>query len=695
MPGERHRGDNFVAKPHRWTRDKVQLPRDEVEGRGLPAPSPRVLARYWNNYAGVKEVDGPMPTPEEAALPLVRWQREVSEAKKEVESKYLLTALLPFTPRRQKGQCGSTTVQPYSAPAWDERALQRCGTPEFAEQVVEAPTSLTVITEEGPMKVPPRFWLVVESDGRPQASEDGTEEPPPLSLLLSLRAGGGRISEESAALLRPVAEHRLHAAAAEANFQRASRATSLVALRHAARILEIMEERGLGAAEAPKAADIYASRSSRTSSRACSTPTQARVRMQRAKFLVAGLAAAATKRAESPPSSARADRNRQQDMPPIERGNRSRVMLQKGVLALEDFNDFVTRQFGNPVRAWFKLDVDENMKLGEKQFIRRALEIGFRGNIPALWRYLDSDQGGSTSLLEIDIGSTIILAGFKKFITEACNDSVQVLFNSIDDNRSGKVWKGDFAEKIPPLGYSGPAPRLFDLLDRQGLGFLVLKDFEFLGKWKPQHYLYCEPDDEGLQRFKEAVIELYGEPIFRVWRKVLDRDGSMRINWDEFRFACLRILRSPQTAVNSIPKTEVEMAGVWRAMDRDCAGFISLREFDPAAYQALGSFRIWTQKHYGSIQHLFRILDDNGNGRVSLAELSAIKKGPDGYTGNVPLVFACLDVNCERLLTDHEVKFLDSWDVWWEEYETTLRKRRHTFGRTKTAKVGQDASASR
>ena len=60
------------------------------------------------------------------------------------------------------------------------------------------------------------------------------------------------------------------------------------------------------------------------------------------------------------------------------------MYVYKGCRALAEFRDFTNRRFGNPLRTWFLLDPEANMKLGEKQFQRKCMEMGFRGNVTAI-----------------------------------------------------------------------------------------------------------------------------------------------------------------------------------------------------------------------------------------------------------------------------------------------------------------------
>merc|ERR1719247_2915253 len=106
--------------------------------------------------------------------------------------------------------------------------------------------------------------------------------------------------------------------------------------------------------------------------------------------------------------------------------------LHKGVQCLEEFHEFINRRYGNTMRVWFLLDIEENMKIGEKVFIRRVLDLGFRGNVSAMYKYVDSDRSGSISIIELDSNAAIILAGFKKFMDEHFKCDSDACFHAMD-----------------------------------------------------------------------------------------------------------------------------------------------------------------------------------------------------------------------------------------------------------------------
>jgi len=280
---------------------------------------------------------------------------------------------------------------------------------------------------------------------------------------------------------------------------------------------------------------------------------------------------------------------------------------------------------------------------------------------------MDRDRTGSVRLWEFDAHSAMVLAGFKCFVDEQCGAAYDQVFHVMDHVR-----KGEFVTKIRSLGYEGPGSLLFDLLDRRALGYLLFRDLGFLGRWRPRPYLFSKPDYEGLRYVKEGLLQVHGRPLLKVWREVLDRNNAMRVSWGEFKSA----VNSASTSATptGLPKTEKELAAVWRAIDEDCAGWISLREWDLHAFQCLTEFKRWADRIHGSAMKCFRVLDANNSGKLSEWELRRATEGPDGYTGDTEALFDCLDVGNSGKLTEDEVKFLDAWDVAAEEWAVAARR---------------------
>lgn len=360
--------------------------------------------------------------------------------------------------------------------------------------------------------------------------------------------------------------------------------------------------------------------------------------------------------------------------------------LQKGFQAWEEFVTFAFRKFGNPVRLWFVMDPDEHMKIGEMQFARACEEIGYRGGVTALWRYLDMDGSGHITLQEIDSASAVRLAKFKRFLNARFAGSVAQAMRALD-LRTERVPKAHFIAGLRKLGYNESGKKLFDSLVRSAhTSFLLVESMSFLERWNPPPYLLSDADQVGLGIVKETLGDLY-QNLLRAWLHLLDTDRTMRVSWEEWQQACRKISKKAPT-VAGLPKTEGQMAAVWRALDADCSGWIALREFDLTSFEALATLKRWVDReHCGSVSKVMRMLEKQPNSTSFTEEDSKVTSRSMGQPiGISRSAFrsclkhdvglsrehsACLtdglDIKDDRGVTDMDLKFLERWDLAWEE----------------------------
>lgn len=731
---------------HQWRRKKVLLPSEQI------LHSVRLSQRLEREAR--EEVQSRQR--EEVDLELVECPSPRFRNPKNAVAKFLTSACLPRTYAeswRRMNERPKKSLPPAVTPRldWDNACC-----------VVEASSRLSVHwNHEKVEKVPPRTWLLLEppsDEDRAIHSSDQLNDFKELvhfvtkknTCLLSTSAGGGWLEDQPGiSLLRPVPESRLHCAAAEANFQRASGGSSVLALRHAAVALELLrtrqppeknwinkpvgfvipEAKESGAVlplvplkggvlrprspeEAPPWPQFVQALEDRPDSRWAESPSDARTLSPRPTTRgtsVGSRAMSTTPRPGTGESAARsarvealvtsrvlvaercAESARQwqescykKDLDTEEEERRfphGQSVMQKGFHALMEFLDFTNRRYGNPARTWFKLDAEANMRLGKRQFERRCMDIGFRGNIPALWKYMDKRNQGVVSLLELHTVTAMELARFKLLIRERFRDNASEVFRFLDDNRSGRVNRVTFAARLQTLHYAGKSNKLFDYLDRQGLGVLTVHSLTFLDRWSLPPYMYYQPDTKGMRTVKEKLIDMHMHPLI-AWRKI-DKDGSMRISYDEFRFYLYDMLSANKAmcvATSSFPKTEPDIAAVWRAMDKECTGYIELRDWDIKSHEHLAEFKTWADRTHGSATAAFRALDTGASGqtsncKLSRKELERCTKGEDSCKAEIEFLFDGLDVNQIDYLYEADVKFLDGWDLAWEEWQAEAEKK--------------------
>merc|ERR1712028_296089 len=99
-----------------------------------------------------------------------------------------------------------------------------------------------------------------------------------------------------------------------------------------------------------------------------------------------------------------------------------------------------------------------------------------------------------------------------------------------------------------------------------------------------------------------------------------------------------------------------------------------MREFDMASFEVLREFKEWALTHHGTMSKAFHDLD-NANGKLTLNELKRGIKPEHNFEGDIEFLFDALDVNNLANLSDNEVRFLDAWDIEWEDWEVQSKHR--------------------
>jgi len=365
-------------------------------------------------------------------------------------------------------------------------------------------------------------------------------------------------------------------------------------------------------------------------------------------------------------------------LPPTREDTTKQSSLQQGFLAKIDFLDFAHRRFGTSLRLWFELDREEHMKISEMLFLRRCDEIGFRGRVHALWRYLDLEDKNTFTFEDYDNHAALLLAGFQVAAKAKFGGATRA-FLALDKNKSKRIYQSEFGEGLRAMGWEGSPSRLLDLLDRRGLGFIVESDVTFLDRWSPRLCFIAEPDFEGLERLKTALKHVFGQ-LVRAWRRLWDRKAKMRVSWDRFVRSCQsQKMRSIPLMPKGFLEQPEHVAAIWRALDPHCRGRIFLQAFDPLSHATLAEFKHWADGNYGSVtaalharmQDVQDKSDALGKARLKLAEFRKLLEVEPAYTGDVDLIFMSLDRNDTGFLSESEVRIFDSWDVEWEEAEST------------------------
>jgi hypothetical protein len=123
---------------------------------------------------------------------------------------------------------------------------------------------------------------------------------------------------------------------------------------------------------------------------------------------------------------------------------------------------------------------------------------------------------------------------------------------------------------------------------------------------------------------------------------------------------------------------------LWNLIDRDTTGNVSFVEFAPEAALDLALFKKWTMQSFGSAKDLFKALDEDHSGSITLKEFAHACNAlglPDDLKETVKTLFILLDTDGgsgKGSISQEELSFLDKWSpppYFWEAPDYTARKK--------------------
>lgn len=293
---------------------------------------------------------------------------------------------------------------------------------------------------------------------------------------------------------------------------------------------------------------------------------------------------------------------------------------------------------GSFIRGWRKiLDFDENLAVSKIELLKGCKKINYTGDAVALWRSMDVHDAGTVLLQDVDVRLALALAVFKKHSTElsgSCTAAMQQLAAKV--NRRSAKWKlVDFCDALEATNFPSfcdistrqAAAMLFEAFDLNDTAEISSQDVAFLDKFEFVPWLSSEPDYEGKRRFMHLLLSRYGS-LTVAWRRFLDRDQTNKILYKDFGNIC-RTLR-----LQNVP-------GIWRALDKELIGCLTLHDVDQDSADALRLFKEWAEEYFGTVQCAFRMLDTSRSGALSFAQFR--RALPNfGFDGDTRVLFLAL-----------------------------------------------------
>jgi len=332
-------------------------------------------------------------------------------------------------------------------------------------------------------------------------------------------------------------------------------------------------------------------------------------------------------------------------------GNMSRYsVLNKG--GLPQFHMWCASKFGNLTRLWRCLDVHSNMRIGQGQFLRGLQDLGYGGDVRELFKSLNRDQTGTLLFYHFAPEVALAVADLLQWARTNHGGLAGIGLNS-EIEKMSFLTREQFCNMCKKRGYTREESlqRTFDLIDKDGDGSVSRTEFLNLDKWEFPEWLLAKPDMQAADLFRNRILHRFHGNALLAWR-YLNRGGSMRVSWNDFRVACRKFFSA---------EDQQALPSAWRALDLDLSGWLSLREFDPDAFQKLMDFTRWTCATFGSTMAAFPKLLSNTNGQITQSEFRYTCK-PSGLGDDiVNFIFTGLDVDGTGTIEATEIRFLDQW----------------------------------
>lgn len=343
--------------------------------------------------------------------------------------------------------------------------------------------------------------------------------------------------------------------------------------------------------------------------------------------------------------------------------------------AKDKFLRHLSDQWGSSVRAWRRaLDANEKFffSMPDLKHYLRSTQQDIDSKL--LWSALDRDTDGRVTIEELSEGYALQLAKFRSWAVKnfgstsamwnlpelAGSRQVSITEHGFVSNK--KMLSASFIAAIKELGWNARAEQatlesslavIADGLDYYRCGLVTQRDLSWLDKWDPPEWLVEEPSEQAATELKRLMLQKYGS-LLRAWRLLLDTDSTNEVCWMEFVLACKAI------------RFCGNVGGAWRWFDQDAGGSISLKEFDPKTADLLTSFKVWAERWNGSVENLFKSVDADGSGTISLTELRRVCNRLQ-WEGDVRDLFDTISLAVSqdgtkmREIRLQDVVFLDNW----------------------------------
>jgi len=324
----------------------------------------------------------------------------------------------------------------------------------------------------------------------------------------------------------------------------------------------------------------------------------------------------------------------------------------KGILP--QFHSWCGAKFGSLVQCWRCLDVHNHMRIGQGQFLRGLLDLGYSGDARELFKELNRDQTGTLLFYHFAPEAALAIGELLHWARTQFGSLGDVGISRLLDKRA-HITRAQFLQFCKKKGFQNEVALhvAYDLMDKDGTEMVTKTEIGLLDHWDFPEWLTAQPDEAAAETCKEKLVAHCHDNALLAWRH-LDRHNTMRVAWHDFRQVCRKMLSAEDCQC---------LASAWRALDDDLSGWLSLREFDRATYDQLVKFVKWAEESFHGIHGAFPKLHGHKDAQISAYDFRHTCRPSGLGDAVISKIFMGLDLDGTGSVTSQEIRFLSSWKV--------------------------------
>eukprot|EP00930_Biecheleria_cincta_P039028 TRINITY_DN26838_c0_g1_i2.p1 TRINITY_DN26838_c0_g1~~TRINITY_DN26838_c0_g1_i2.p1 ORF type:complete len:745 (+),score=153.19 TRINITY_DN26838_c0_g1_i2:148-2382(+) len=325
---------------------------------------------------------------------------------------------------------------------------------------------------------------------------------------------------------------------------------------------------------------------------------------------------------------------------PVEDDELRKLRMEKARLELWEF---LQASCGSTLRAWLNVfDVDNDQRINKLEFDEGMRKLGYTAKIQQLFADLDDDGSGELTMQEIDPVQASVWTQFRSFCTEhfksvegmmealssATPDSIEFKRQSLRPSlrHADEITESQFMQNMERMGWSGGSEELlFSALCAEHSGVILASGLRWLSiEFKRLHKKAAAKRKHGLKRQNSDIV----------MKELFQACATMGFATDA--------------------------KALWKVLDRDNSGFVSLDELDPKSAEVMAKFKLLIDKKFSSVPDAFAAIDMDGTKKVSATQFdNALKQL--GWTGPTKQLFSYLDKDLHKYLQVEDFKFVEKW----------------------------------